>query len=504
MGADTLMTARNIRQPIQSKDDIENSFDAISYQKGAAVLSMFESWVGPEKFQKGVRRYLTRHAFGNATASDFLAALEAETGPGLSRAFSTFLGQPGVPRVTVELRCDGDAPRLVLSQKRFVAKASPEPPRETWQIPVCVRYGATQGDLRTCQLFTTETAEMKLPGSKRCPGWVLANAGEVGYYRTLYKGDLVSRLLKDGGRGLTLPEKVGVLRDVEALAEAGQMPLAEALTLVTPFAKEPNRHILASVSRIAQAIHENLVPDELKPNYARFVRSLFGDRARELGWTPKPGEEEDVQLLRPPLLGLVARYGEEPVLRKEAQELALKWLDDRKAVHPDLAGTVLAVAARSGDRALFERIRAEAKKVTERRDRQRLLGALGSFRDPALGKEALSMLLTDEFDIRESVGVLFAELSDPATRQLAWDFFKQNFDALLAKLPREFGGVLPFVGRPFCDAAHRTDLEAFFKDRAEKLIGAKRNLAQTLEGIDQCVALKDSQTETVASFLRKY
>src|SRR5207253_4080199 len=66
MAADTLVTARRIRQPIESDDDMLNAFDAITYQKGAAVIHMFEQFVGPERFRRGVQRYLKAHAYSSA------------------------------------------------------------------------------------------------------------------------------------------------------------------------------------------------------------------------------------------------------------------------------------------------------------------------------------------------------------------------------------------------------------------------------------------------------
>ncbi|PWG68131.1 hypothetical protein DF186_25745, partial [Enterococcus hirae] len=48
MGADSLDTARQMRQPIESTHDIANAFDGITYAKGASVLAMFEAWVGEE------------------------------------------------------------------------------------------------------------------------------------------------------------------------------------------------------------------------------------------------------------------------------------------------------------------------------------------------------------------------------------------------------------------------------------------------------------------------
>ena len=68
---DSLVRARKIRQPIETKDDISNAFDGITYQKGAAVIGMFENWMGPENFRKGVQSYLKQYAFRTPRRATF-------------------------------------------------------------------------------------------------------------------------------------------------------------------------------------------------------------------------------------------------------------------------------------------------------------------------------------------------------------------------------------------------------------------------------------------------
>ena len=58
---DRLPSARRIRNPVADKNDLSGAFDSITYQKGAAVLSMFESWFSPDTFRQGVRIFLKRH-----------------------------------------------------------------------------------------------------------------------------------------------------------------------------------------------------------------------------------------------------------------------------------------------------------------------------------------------------------------------------------------------------------------------------------------------------------
>ena len=105
MGTDELVSSRKVRQPILSDDDIANAFDNITYNKGSALLNMFESYIGPEKFQEGIRRYLRKYAWGNATSEQFMEALSGND-QAVGRAFSTFLDQAGVPLMTVQLQCE--------------------------------------------------------------------------------------------------------------------------------------------------------------------------------------------------------------------------------------------------------------------------------------------------------------------------------------------------------------------------------------------------------------
>src|SRR5262245_39244885 len=110
--ADSLVSARQIRQPIVTPDDILNAFDGITYNKGASILNMFEGYLGPEVFLRGVREYVKAHTFGNATSSDFAAAISKASGKDVTAAFATFLEQPGAPEITATLACDkGQPPR---------------------------------------------------------------------------------------------------------------------------------------------------------------------------------------------------------------------------------------------------------------------------------------------------------------------------------------------------------------------------------------------------------
>ena len=424
----------------------------------------------------------------------------------MAAAFSTFLDQPGVPLLEVSLQCAaGEGGKLALAQKRFLPVGSEGSAAQTWQIPVCARAETGGQDARACALLTSASGAVPAPGaSGGCPSWVLANDGEVGYYRAVYRGDGLEKLLAVADSELSVPERVGLLRDVDALAMGGAMSMGQALALAPRFANDPDRQIVQATIRIASDAGEDVLPESLRPAYARYVSKTFGKRARALGFQSKPGEDEETRLLRVSLVEYVAKDGDEPELQAEAKRLALAWLADRSAVEADMVLAVLESAARHGDRALFEKYKEGIKAAKERRDRNRLFRALGAFSDPAILDDSFAFAMSPEFDTRESGNILYASLQTPEGRAATWKFLQANYDATVARMPREVTGIVPYYASGFCDEKHRVEVAEFFEGRAEKLPGGQRNLAKVLEGMDLCIALRGAQEGSLREELARY
>jgi alanyl aminopeptidase len=501
MRQDSLDSARSIHQPIQEQGDIESSFDGITYGKGEAVLRMLERSIGPDTFQRGVRAYLAKHAWANATYEDFVGAMTEAAGKDLHPLFDSFVKQSGVPAVSFELACTkGAAPTLALAQRRYAPTGSKIDPKRTWTIPVCVRWGAGTTTGRECTVLDEPSGKLAL-SARSCPDWVLPNEGELGYYRPVTQGDLRDHLLAHA-RDLTLAERVGLVGDVKAMVASGELSNGVALSLVADLARDKSRHLVdASIGIVADI--DDVVPDRLRPHYERFIRKLYQARARELGWHSKPGEGPDAKQLRPELLELVAGDGKDPELIAEATRLAWKWFDDHQAVEPELVGTVLHVAARYGDGKLFDRIHAEAGQAKDRVDRKRLLDAIGAFTDPKLVDRALGLVLTDEFDLRESAGVIQGALADPRTRMTTYAFQKQHFDEIEAKLPAPYRPYMAYFAVELCDDKMAPEIKTFLDAKLSKIDGGPHAIAQAMEQMSLCSAARKAQTPAVEAFLAK-
>ncbi|MCE9671687.1 M1 family metallopeptidase [Myxococcus stipitatus] len=508
LDADSLLAARRIRQPIDSANDIHNAFDGITYGKGSAVLSMTEEWLGRDVFQRGIQRYMRKHAHGNATAKDFLDALSAEAKQDVTGVLGTFLDQSGAPLVTASLECGAGQPKVHLSQRRYLRLGTQPPGPQLWKVPVCVEYAVGGKQSRACTVLEGEKAEVALADAKACPDWVFPNAEGAGFFRMQLSGEAATKLTKAGLDKLSRAERVALMGDVRALALAGAMPASEALTLAARMAQDPDRIITETAMDMMDLASLRLLPADKAPERQRFVRDTFGARARQLGFVPRKGESEDTRILRSRLVRMVGRDGADPKLVAEARTLADKWLKDKRAVAPDMVDAVLAIAASQADAAFLQKVVAAVKTEKERVTRQQLIGALSSLTDPELVKQTLPLMFDKALDPRETTWLLFAASGNVKTRDVAFDFVRENYDRLVgdspdALLPRDMAGRMVFVGGSYCEADKRQQVADFFTERNAKAPGGPRLLAFVLESVDQCVALKAAQGQDVQTFLGK-
>ena len=129
MGDDSLATARRIRQPVRSTSEAQEAFDGITYDKGGAVLAMIEAWLGQDVFRDGLRGYLQRHEWGNATADDLYASLgEASGGRDVAGVMRRLHGSDRRPdrRRAARLPARRNADRTLRQQRVPAPSSAPE------------------------------------------------------------------------------------------------------------------------------------------------------------------------------------------------------------------------------------------------------------------------------------------------------------------------------------------------------------------------------------------
>jgi alanyl aminopeptidase len=476
---DRLAAARQVRQPVNTVADLGNAFDRITYQKGGAVLSMFEDWLGEAAFRDGVRAYLKDHAFGNATALDFFAAL-SKTDPAIARAFSSFVMQPGLPLVDVELDCKGAQPAVVLRQQRLLPAQPGTPPQQRWLVPVCLRHEGGEG--ATCTLLQEDTQRVVLPKAAHCPGWVVPNPGGKGYY--LWRLDARS-LQALPGASLRPEEAQALAADETLLAKSGVLRHAYVLALAASLASSDHPEVVTAAATAVEEVAKDLDGTEGRASLANWVRAHFAARAAQLGWLPRPGDSDAVLKLRAKLLPLVTDVASDAALKSQARSLALAWLGGERRSLGSAYRAVLLTAARDADPAVVDAFIAAARQANDGATRTDIYTALGHVRDPQLRRRAFEHALMEAADLRESEDAFQSAGEEPASADALLAFVREHHAEFVARLPEESVARMPRWHGDLCSAAGHDAVQSLYGSSTVR--GIQRNLAQTVETIAVCV-----------------
>ncbi|MBK5650088.1 MULTISPECIES: M1 family metallopeptidase [Bradyrhizobium] len=476
MALDARRTSHPVQQPIADHSEAVTAFDAITYNKGEALIRMLENYLGEQPFRDGIRKYMAAHAYSNSTTADLWQALETSGGKTITGIAASFTEQDGVPLVVAETACDGDAQRLTLRQDRFVIAPANDPPlpAHSWQVPIAV--GPAHG-----KAF----GEILLKGSADIPAGacgdaIKVNLGDVGYYRVEYglknRGALLNAFPQ-----MQVEDRLNVVSDSWALVQAGRAEPPSYLALLDALDAADHRAVwdqvistLLTVNRLSRDRAERPV---IQAYACAKLRPVF-DR---IGWDGHGAGDDDTALLRASLISALGDLGDAAVVA-EAKRRFAAFLDDPNALPTTLRDAVTHVVGITADRTTYDRLLTLARTSTVTNERLRYYFAAASARDTELARATLALTLTNELPDTIVTGMINAVASAGEQPQLAWDFVQANFDALLAKQGPSFRDqFVPSFMTNFTDEAHAAELAAFAPSQSTS--GGRVMVARAVQAI---------------------
>jgi len=168
--------ANPIRQELDNLNEAGSMYGAIIYQKAPVVMRHLEALLGTDNFRDGLREYLKRHAFANATWSDLITVLDARTPTDLQAWSHVWVDQPGRPTIQTDLQIqDGKIARLAFRQR------DPRGRNLAWPQQLRVALGTAAGRELLVVEMNGATVEVPQAAGKPAPVYVLPSAGGWAY-----------------------------------------------------------------------------------------------------------------------------------------------------------------------------------------------------------------------------------------------------------------------------------------------------------------------------------
>ncbi|XP_058222538.1 aminopeptidase M1 [Rhododendron vialii] len=486
---DGLAESHPIEVEINHACEIDEIFDAISYRKGASLIRMLQSYLGPECFQRALASYIKQYSCSNAKTEDLWAVLEEESGEPVNQLMNSWTKQKGYPVVTVKVNDEN----LEFEQSQFLLSGCHGDGQ--WIVPMTLCCGSydvrknfllqgTYESLDTKDFLVCSISKGRLAETGT---WVKLNVDQTGFYRVKYDDELASRLrYAIETKCLSATDRFGILDDSYALCMACQLPLASLLTLMGAYKGELEYTVLSnliSISNKIARIAADAAP-ELLDDVKLFFINLFQYPAEKLGWDPKQGESHLDAMLRGEILTALAQFGHD-VTQHEARRRFDAFLNDRHTplLPPDTRRAAYVAVMQNVstlNRSGYESLLKIYRETDQSQEKTRILGSLASCPDPDVVLEVLNFLLSSEVRSQDAVFGIHVGIEG---RETAWRWLKENWDHISKTWGSGFliTRFVSVIVSPFSSYEKAKEVEEFFASRSKPSI--TRTLKQSLERV---------------------
>ncbi len=478
--ADALRSTHPVSVHVSTPEEIDQLFDAISYEKGGTVLHMLETYVGKEPFRKGLHLYLKRHAYSNATKYDLWSAISrASPGKHADKFASSWIDLPGYPIIEVDGEERGRDTALRLRQRRFlISSRGAGGGKGQWSLPLECQL---DGNRRVTSLLDSPQLRLATGGAR----WAKFNYGQHYLYRVRYPGWMLRRLgvLMRSGR-LRGADSWGIENDLFALARSGAIRIGEYLDFIESYCMDPDYPLAFSISsHLAwlQLMLDSKGPvQRLSEISMRYHLGALG----RLGWKRRSGEPSLDTMFRSDAISSLGRLGHKATVSK-ALSLFSAYLRGNP-IEPDIRAAVYGLAAWTGDMARFKRMVSLYKKETVPDDKRRLLQSLAMFRDRAVINAVLRFAYTRDVRLQDSYVLPAIVSSNPVGRHMIWKWTRKNWKALMPMYDSGTHMLDRFVTNlsSSSDPEERRQIAAFFAIGSNMRGDLKLRTRQSLERID--------------------
>jgi puromycin-sensitive aminopeptidase len=482
---DSLKNSHPIEVEVHHPNEINEVFDMVSYQKGSAMIRMLANYLGEEKFRDGLRYYLTTNLW---------EAFEKVSKKPVKEIMNSWTKQAGFPLVTLT---SNSKKQLELNQERFFSsritrKENKE--KNIWQIPVSYNI-QNNGEINKTILIDKKSIKLAETNVGKI------NISETSFIKICYNQETLEFLEKEIQAGrMGVIDRLGIMRDIFALAEGGYINTATALQFSLSYKNEKEFIVWTELAYGINKIY-NLIKDEkFKDKYKPYALSFFSPLAKLAGFVKKENEKYSDTLLRNLAISQAGFYGDKKVI-KEVQKIFANRIT--KPIEADVRSMIYNIVAQNGkikDWKLFEKLHNENELHEEK---ERLARALTQFKDEELLKKTLTFIMSNAVRDQDTPLLLTAIWHNRRGQNLTWQFVKKNWDEILKRYGE--GGF--FMSRILSPLGGHTKLKDF--DDARKFFtkniapGAERTLEQVYERIASNSSWLRDDKKSIEKWLNK-
>ena len=474
---DALSNTHPIEIEVHDPNEIGEIFDAVSYDKGASVIRMLAEYLGERDFCNGLRYYLKKHSYKNASTVHLWESFEKVSKKPVKKMMAIWTGKSGYPLLSVE----NSGKKITLSQKRYFSSAlnvKKTSDKTVWPIPLSL---VTKSGEKKLPLMTQKKINFLHPSD----AWFKFNAHEGSLYRVLYDKKSIELLQQPLTEGLlSKDDRLGLIRDAFSFAESGYFTTIATLEMALLYKNETEYVVWVEIVSGFRYIANLLYGTKAYEPFRKYAREVLSRIVLKVGWNAEIGESDNFALLRSLILSSASFYGDVKVINEAKRRFSNK---SEVPIPVDLRGLVYSTVAREGGENEYEILLWMYRHESLHEEKERILNALGQFRNKKLLTKTLDFVMTGEVRMQDRNRAFAGVLVNPYGRTLGWMFLKKNWK----KIGEAYGDgnhllsrLISVLNRNTTREAYK-DIQAFFK--MHQAPSGERTIQQTLEHIDSNV-----------------
>ncbi|TDZ28345.1 Aminopeptidase 2 [Colletotrichum spinosum] len=495
LGLDGLRSSHPIEVPVHKAEEINEIFDSISYAKGSCVVHMISAYLGEDVFMEGVRRYLKRHAWGNATTNDLWQALSEASGKDVGSIMNIWTQNIGYPVVSVTE--SGNS--ISVEQHRFLTTGDVRPEEDTVLYPISLNVRTKSGVSKDLML-TTRDAQFEVDDAE----FFKINADSTGFFRTKYA---IGRLEKLGNAAelLSVQDRVGIVADTCALATSGYQKTSSCLGLFKALSNAGEAEYLVwdqILTRLGSIKMAWIEDQDIVDRLTELQRDIVSSMAYRLGWEFSSADGHVEQQYKALMFSAAGMSGDEKVVAAAREMFAKFAAGDRTAVHPNIRSSVFSIVLKFGGEIEYNTVLKFYESAETSDERNSALRTLGQARDDKLRQRTLNMLLSGQVrdqDIYIPIGSL---RSTKGGIEALFDWLQTRWDEIYTKFPAQssmIGSIVSYCTGGLTKQEQLDKLNSFFAEKEKK--GFVRALSQSTDSIKAKIAWTSRDTEDLRKFL---
>ncbi|GMG19029.1 unnamed protein product [Ambrosiozyma monospora] len=493
---DGLRSSHPIEVPVKRADEINQIFDAISYEKGSSNLRMLANWLGEEDFIKGVSNYLKKHSYSNARTEDLWRSLSEVSGKDVEGTMNVWTKKVGYPIVSVK----EDGSKVSFEQHRYLTTGDVKASDDETIYPIFLGL-KTDAGLDESIVFDKRTLNKDIPDD-----FFKINGNSTGVYRVSYSPERWAKLGAASSK-LSVEDRIGLVADAGALSVSGYSKTTNLLSLVSGWKEESSFFVWEEIlTRIGSLKTAYLFESDATRNALKALTlDLVSDKAHSAGWTFSDKESFLEQRLKGLLFGAAASSDDAKVLSAISTMFKDYTNGNTEAIHPNLRATVFNQVAAKGGEAEYETLLSIYKNPQSIDEKIAALRALGRFEDPKILAKVLALLLDGSVRSQDIYIPMQGMRAHKVGIETLYNWMKDNWDTIYELLPpglSMLGSVVQICTSGFTSMEKYHEIEAFFKTKNTK--GFDQGLAQSLERIQSSANWVSRDSKEVEAWLKEH